>query len=238
MGIAGTQSDAVRRTDLFDVLVSKVHDSGKGTPTTRLIYVAKLNRRELNADFQKGYLSSIIGKYSDEDVVTGAALVYPGVLVHVIEASSSTVHGILRELSKADTRDSRVSQSRVILSTDDVSTRCYSSWFAAYVTASTSSDHVDAVEEAMLTQTAGDVNAFLRKLGGSLASLSDIDLRKQLYSLDSFHDDLPSSDTLLSLVPAESAPTINEYLDIFSSAVDVDLIDDEQVWPMPAPMRF
>lgn len=49
-------------------------------------------------------------------------------------------------------------------------------------------------------------------------------------------DDAPSTETLLSLVPAEDAPTLQEFLDIFDTPVNVDL-DSEKVWPMPNAIR-
>ncbi len=55
-------------------------------------------------------------------------------------------------------------------------------------------------------------------------------------SLDSYHDDMPAPEVVLSLVPAEDAPTLEEYLDLFDAPINVDL-DSERVWPMPESFR-
>jgi hypothetical protein len=61
--------------------------------------------------------------------------------------------------------------------------------------------------------------------------------RKQLSALASFHDDLPAPESLLSLVSAEDAPTLPEFLDIFDAPVNLDL-DSERVWPMPPALKY
>lgn len=40
-----------------------------------------------------------------------------------------------------------------------------------------------------------------------------------------------------SLCCVQDAPTFDEYLEIYDSPVNVDL-DSEQVWPLPAPLRY
>ena len=55
-------------------------------------------------------------------------------------------------------------------------------------------------------------------------------------NLESHVDGIPAPESILSLTPAEDAPTVAEYLDIFGGTVNVDL-DSESVWPMPMPIK-
>ena len=62
------------------------------------------------------------------------------------------------------------------------------------------------------------------------------EIKRRLASLESAVDGLPAPETVLSLTPAEDAPTLTEYLDIFNGSVNVDL-DSDSVWPMPMPLK-
>jgi hypothetical protein len=56
-------------------------------------------------------------------------------------------------------------------------------------------------------------------------------------SLDSYAENIPAPEVILSLCPADDAPTLDEYLDIFNGPANVDL-DSELVWPAAAPLKF
>ncbi|GFH24198.1 uncharacterized protein HaLaN_21944, partial [Haematococcus lacustris] len=54
------------------------------------------------------------------------------------------------------------------------------------------------------------------------------ELKRRLAAMDQYCEDLPAPELLMSLVPAEDAPTVEEFLDIFDAPVTVEL-DSEKV---------
>jgi hypothetical protein len=58
------------------------------------------------------------------------------------------------------------------------------------------------------------------------------ELKTALESIGTYWEGMPSCQTLLSLVPYEAAPTVEEFLKLFTGPVDIDLAG-ERVWPMP-----
>jgi hypothetical protein len=81
----------------------------------------------------------------------------------------------------------------------------------------------------------GDFSYALKHLVPNQSIQSEI--RRSLSSIEGITEGLPAPEMLLTLTPADDAPTIAEYLDIFSGPINVDL-DSESVWPIPPPLRI
>eukprot|EP00798_Chlamydomonas_sp_ICE-L_P001595 gene1595-32983_t len=200
---------------------------------SRLIYVATTSKKQSNSDAMKEFYSSIIDKVDQTGEVTGLLIVYPSVLIH---ARSSTLMSLLREILGAGP-DSAIAEARVVASTEDIPVRVYSAWNAAFVNTASSADVMDPADAATLVKNASEINAFVRKVGPTLSNLSESDVQRRLSAMESYYEDAPNPEVILSLVPSEEAPTMLEYLDIFDSPVNVDL-DSEQVWPLPTAPRY
>jgi len=97
-------------------------------------------------------------------------------------------------------------------------------------------DTMDAADATTILKTATELNAFMRKVGPTLIGQSESELRKRLNAMDAFYEDMPAPEVVLSLVPADDAPSLDEYLELFDEPVNIDL-DSERVWPMQPP-RF
>jgi hypothetical protein len=57
------------------------------------------------------------------------------------------------------------------------------------------------------------------------------ELKVALESISTYWESMPTVDSVLSLVPFESAPNLDDFLRLFQGPVDVDL-ESERVWPM------
>mmetsp|Transcript_3901 Transcript_3901/g.8374 ORF Transcript_3901/g.8374 Transcript_3901/m.8374 type:complete len:240 (+) Transcript_3901:151-870(+) len=236
---SGPQSEyeATARESLLDVVLEKLHKAGKTTIYSRFTYVAKFNRREQNIDALKAFYQKIIDKYDQSGEVTGLLLAYPACMVHMLEARTSTLMSILREVHAASPSDSRIQEARVVSSTEDIPSRCFNAWYCAFVNTASSTDTMDAADSSTIVKSASELTAFMRKAGPGLVGHSDAELRRRLSSFDSYFEDVPAPELLLSLTPAEDAPSLEEFLDIFDAPINVDL-DSESVWPMPMGLKY
>jgi hypothetical protein len=160
----------------------------------------------------------------------------------MLEARTSSLLAILRELSPCVVSHSSVSQSelqfleaRIVSSTEDIPSRCYSGLFSTFINSPSTTDTMDACDSTSIVKVASDLNLFLRKVGQSLQQgQTEAEVKRRLMSLESHFDNVPAPETILSLTPAEDAPTLDEYLSIFDAPVNVDL-ESEAVFPAPTP---
>uniref|UniRef100_A0A7S0RVP4 BLUF domain-containing protein n=1 Tax=Chlamydomonas leiostraca TaxID=1034604 RepID=A0A7S0RVP4_9CHLO len=224
------------RETLLDVVIDKLQKSGKNTIISRIILVGRYVRREQSIDYHKAFYSKLVDKHSQEGEITGLLLCYPSCMVHLLEAKTSVLMHLLRDLEAAGQAETRLAEARVVASTEDIPVRCFSAWYAGWVSTAGSAETMDAVDSTTIVKTASELNSFMRKIGPSLVGLSDSDLARRLATMESYHEDTPAAELVLSLVPAEDAPTLEEYMSIFDTPLNVDL-DSEQTWPMPRPLQ-
>lgn len=160
----------------------------------------------------------------------------------MLEARTSSLMAILRELTPSLVPSSSASQSelhfleaRIVSSTEDIPSRCYSGLFSTFVNSPSTTDTMDACDSTTIVRVASDLNSFLRKVGQSLQGLTEAEVKRRLNSLESHFESIPTPETILSLTPAEDAPTLDEYLSVFDAPVNVDL-ESEAVFPAPVPL--
>ncbi|KAF5836805.1 hypothetical protein DUNSADRAFT_5384 [Dunaliella salina] len=228
--------EGTTRESLLDVVQERLQKTGKSKLISRLIYVARFIRKEQSVEAHKTFHSKIIEKHQDGEV-SGFLLCYPWCMIHLIEARTSSLMSILRDTLNSGQQNHGMVEARVIASTEDIPSRCFEGWHAAFVSSGSHASQMDPVDSTTIVKDATEVNNFMRKVGPSLLGLSEIELRRKLYALESFFDDVPAPELVLALVPAEDAPTLDEYLDIFDVPLSIDL-DSEQVWPMPSHPRI
>ncbi|GFH25206.1 uncharacterized protein HaLaN_23134 [Haematococcus lacustris] len=152
------------------------------------------------------------------------------------KAKTSVIMSILRDMLAAGPQEHRLAEARVVASTEDIPMRCFGAWHAAFINTATNTDNIDAADSTTIVKSASELNASMRKLGGSLTDLTESELKRRLAAMDQYCEDLPAPELLMSLVPAEDAPTVEEFLDIFDAPVTVEL-DSEKVWPMPSMLK-
>lgn len=224
------------RETLLDVVLDKLQKSGKTTIVTRIILVGRFIRREGNVDYHQEFYGKLVEKHSHEGEITGLLLCYPACMAILLEAKNSVLMHLLRDLEAAGQAETRITEMRVISCTEDIPIRCFNGWYAGWVSVAGSADSMDAVDSTTIVKTGTELNSFMRKVGPTLVGLSDNDLARRLASIEAYYEDTPASELVLALVPAEDAPTLEEYLEIFNTAINVDL-DSEQTWPMPRPLQ-
>ena len=101
-------------------------------------------------------------------------------------------------------------------------------------------DAYEPEEEERVLKTTSGVNVAMLKLGAMLRECAGDAGRMEttLRTLASGFTELPTMPQLMGLLRTEEgAPTLEEFLDVYDAALDVDL-DSENVWPMPPPLRF
>ena len=81
------------------------------------------------------------------------------------------------------------------------------------------------------------MNLNVIKIGKSLAAMSPSDHASAVNNLAGAYIDVPVVTKCLGLVGNVGVPSLDEFLDIFDTPVDIDL-DSENVWPMPIPITF
>lgn len=225
------------RESLLDVVLDRLQKAGKSTIITRLVYVARFSRRETGIEAQRELYHRIVERHDLTGEVSGLLLVYPACMVHLLEARTSTIMAILRDTVAAGPEEGHIAEARVISSTEDIPQRAFSGYHTAFVNTASNVDRMDPADATTIVKQASELCTFMRKVGTSLQGHPESEVQHKLAAMDSYFDDLPAPEVLLALTPAEDAPTLDEYLQIFDSPVGVDL-DSEQTWPMHAPFRY
>ena len=149
-------------------------------------------------------------------------------------AASWRPHARSRNLSRARA----FPPVRVCASTDDMAV-AFPAFASAFVNVKTLEAYEPEEEERVLKTTSG-VNVAMLKLGAMLRECAGDAGRMEttLRTLASGFTELPTMPQLMGLLRTEEgAPTLEEFLDVYDAALDVDL-DSENVWPMPPPLRF
>ncbi|KAJ9506243.1 hypothetical protein QJQ45_014199 [Haematococcus lacustris] len=209
--------DTASRDSLLNVVLDKLQKSGKTVIVGRVIIVARFLRREANVDHFTEFFPKLFDKFHQDGETTGILLCYPTCCVHVLEAKTSVIMSILRDMLAAGPQEHRLAEARVVASTEDIPMRCFGAWHAAFVNTATNTDNIDAADSTTIVKSASELNASMRKLGGSLTDLTEVrgeclpwwyalhasELKRRLAAMDQYCEDLPAPELLMSLVPAE-----------------------------------
>jgi len=209
----------------------------------RVVFLAENNEKVSTKEASARHLEEILSTARDEDggvsaaPQTGIALVYPEATLVVLEASTRGVMAAARALEESLAR-APFHSVRVCASTDDMAV-AFPAFASAFVNVKTLEAYEPEEEERVLKTTSG-VNVAMLKLGAMLRECAGDAGRMEttLRTLASGFTELPTMPQLMGLLRTEEgAPTLEEFLDVYDAALDVDL-DSENVWPMPPPLRF
>ncbi|GLC67795.1 hypothetical protein PLESTF_000608200 [Pleodorina starrii] len=221
---------------MVSIVTPPVIGNSQSVLITRIVYVARMLQRHNTMEGVRLQMSRIIDKHGQDGEITGFLLVYPLCYIHVIEGKTPQLMGVLREVLTHGS-ELRLTETRVISSCEDVPARYFNTWYAAFLPSNSSVEVMDPLDTFGAVKSASNINAFLRKAGPELTSPQDPETRRKLSAVESSFEEVPAQEVVLSLAPTEDAPTVSEYLDIFDAPVNVDL-ESEQVWPMPAQLRY
>lgn len=234
---ASNDYEATTRESLLDVILDRMAKAGKSTIISRVVLVAQMNSRMQNVDHHKAFFTKLVDKIHLEGDITGLVLAYPTCLAAIFEAKTGILLQVLRDLQSTPAADSKISAARIICCTEDIPARVFHSMHMGWVASLSNADSSEGLDSASAVKAGADLNAFLRKVGSSFVGLSESELRKRLFSLESYHDEVPPPEQLLALTATEDAPTIEEFLELFDAPINVDL-DSEKVWPMPTSLKY
>ncbi|GFH09799.1 uncharacterized protein HaLaN_05008, partial [Haematococcus lacustris] len=253
--------DTASRDSLLNVVLDKLQKSGKTAIVGRVIFVARFIRREANVDHFTEFFPKLFDKFHQDGETTGILLCYPTCCVHVLEAKTSVIMSILRDMLAAGSQEHRLAEARYSRSRLESAGPSRAGVVACRGPIRGGVEPADGEDRAAsagrrqaahltghscvlpahtgpgrIVKSASELNASMRKLGGTLTDLTESELKRRLAAMDQYCEDLPAPELLMSLVPAEDAPTVEEFLDIFDAPVTVEL-DSEKVWPMPSMLK-
>lgn len=209
----------------------------------RVVFLAENNEKVSAKEASARHWEEILTVARDEDggasaaPQTGVALVYPEATLVVLEASYRGVMAAARALEESLAR-APFHSVRVCAATDDMAV-AFPAFTSTFINAKTLDAYEPEEEERVLKTTSG-VNVAMLKLGAMLRECAGDAGRMEttLRTLASGFTELPTMPQLMGLLRTEEgAPTLEEFLDVYDAALDVDL-DSENVWPMPPPLRF
>lgn len=222
------------RQSLLDVTQEKLQKQGKTVVISRILIVIETSDKHNSskAETEEAHSAMLKAARGETDKETGLLIVFPNCIVHMLETTTKMIFTYLRKLLKAE----GISSMKVISSTEDIPSRAFPKWYSSFVDSPTSG-HYDGDEGESLVNTASEVNIALIKLGKHLSGLGQRDADSSMESLRTAYPDLPQIDPFMIVCNSEEAPSVQEFLDIYDSPVDIDL-ESENVWPMPVPLTF
>ena len=206
--------------------------------------VCENGERVTSKDMVAGFWEELLSFVRDElggGEMTGVVLVYPDCTLVVLEGPTRQIMDVLRKLDEvlveAAPEEKMFGAVKVCASTEDIPRAAFASFEAAYVNSATAEAY-EAEEAENLVKTTSGVNIAMLKLGAKLGGMARGEMDQTLNNLTGAFPELPIMQSLMGLLMAEEgAPTLEEFLDIYDAALDVDL-DSENVWPMPPPLKF
>ena len=206
--------------------------------------VCENGERVTSKDMIAGFWEELLSFVREElggGETTGVVLVYPDCTLVVLEGMTRLIMDVLRKLDEvleeAEPEERMFGAVKVCASTEDIPRNAFTTFEAAYVNSATAEAY-DAEETENLVKTTSGVNIAMLKLGAKLGGMQRGETEQTLNNLTGAFPELPLMQSLMGLLMAEEgAPTLGEYLDIYDSALDIDL-DSENVWPMPPPLKF
>lgn len=231
---------------------SSVDQGAKGVNAipARMVLLCENHERVESADAFSAYFDELVAatrsastssdESSDESSVSGVALVYPDAALAVLEATARGVNAAARFVETTLER-APFHSPRVCACTDDAA-RAFQTWHPPVFVNAKTLDVYEPEEDEKLLKTTSEVNHAMLELGEKLradeASGGKSGVEKTLKTLANAFEALPSTQTLVGLLRSPNgAPTVEEYLDVYDAALDVDL-DSEKQWPMPPPLAF
>mmetsp|Transcript_2170 Transcript_2170/g.7576 ORF Transcript_2170/g.7576 Transcript_2170/m.7576 type:complete len:252 (-) Transcript_2170:2771-3526(-) len=232
----------VPRPSLLDVVQDRLQKQGK-MPTgprsvpSRMLLLAKTDGTQTGKDAVASYWEGVLRECRGEsERETGLLLVFPNCVLHMVEGTASLLMDVCRRLEAAAPDECHMRGVKVCASTEDVPSPAFLTWEACFVN-EPPVEGAEAEDPETMVDAVSDVNLGLLRLGGVLKQMARAELDGALDNLRSAYPDLTPMTTLLGILATEGAPTLTEFLDIYDSAVDVDL-ESEKVWPLPPVIKF
>lgn len=247
--LATAEPDANERTSLLDVVRDRLKAQGKiplgpNGLLSRMVILSRTvgtasTKEPLQREWSRLLKAAVANSASKDapeemDVLTGLLLVYPGCALHMIEGPNGVLMEVLRLLEADSTLSSQLSDSsKVCAATEDIPRRAYQHWTSAFVPAGTGeTGDVNAEEEELVT-ICSDANLGLISLGTQMTEQETTSAQMSA----ALADHVPPQGNLLTALMSDGAPTLWEFLEIYDTAVEIDL-ESEAVWPVPNGLKF
>lgn len=203
---------------------------------TRLLYVGEIPKtttKQEICDYHKSFLTEIGAD------VSGLMLLQSTTFLNLIEATPDVIIALLRhmQLEMENAEAPCIANVRVVANTEDCPTRAFVSW--SYRSVSLPPQASDLGDTDIVTSSFNMYHKLVQ-LGQHLtdADLTPADISAALDSLkQKYAQYLPSNELVAAFSVSEDVASLEEYLELFDSPVDVEL-EDEKVWPPPEPINF
>eukprot|EP00472_Partenskyella_glossopodia_P009404 CAMPEP_0197515362 /NCGR_PEP_ID=MMETSP1318-20131121/525_1 /TAXON_ID=552666 /ORGANISM="Partenskyella glossopodia, Strain RCC365" /LENGTH=250 /DNA_ID=CAMNT_0043063721 /DNA_START=20 /DNA_END=772 /DNA_ORIENTATION=+ len=210
-----------KKQTLLDLAVD-VYKKRKNTRTSRMFYTCLKGKKNGIEKLHKKFVK-IPSESSDRGQITGFASLLSGtVFVHIIEAPTKVLEGLLRELVKAEQKE-LIKDCRIISFTEEV-TRFYKKW-----TINESSPDADEPREQETHVLGWSLLQKMLQLG--IESGEEAPSEKLLLKY------VPSTQKMLKVASSNDLCSPAEYVEIFNSPIDFTL-GNEKMWPVEDLVKF
>lgn len=236
------------RVSLYDMLDAKNQAANRKTFLNRVTFVSKL--RNNFSDKSK------LGEYYDKmfrnqqqalanntknvnpfnEKVTGISVIYPTIMVHVIESSIETIKEILTDLERmhADS-DEMISETKILNVDHEIHIRLFPIYTFKMMNltlesgASDPNETVDAICTEMMTR--------LLRMGKFLYDQAKGTLKKE--TIDALHEThpefLPNQSNANFMLKSEELWTPKEYLEFYVKPFNI-VLESDLTWPAPSKL--
>lgn len=238
----GEDSLTAPRQSLLEVVQERLTEKGlnalgpAGIPARMVVLcknVEEAKSKDVIAAVWEGLLKDARGGGEKE---TGCLLVYPHCTLCMMEGATKQLMEVLRKFEQMSEGERMCSTIKVCASTEDIPSRAFLRFATSFVSSATQ-DSYEPEEQETIVKTTSELNINMLKLGMYLSDKSKQEVDSILENLKASFPVTPMMNTMMGLLLAEGAPTLEEFLDIYDSTMDIDL-DSENVWPMAPPLNF
>lgn len=232
------QFDAPRRS-LLDVVQEKLQNQGKTVVLSRIVYLGSIDPKIVSKEDVLAMHEDVFVKVREEMEMdmTGLLMCYSNTFIHVLEAQTKALLAFLREVNSIAPHERPFTAIRVISSTEDIPYRAFPKWSSTFIAAEDDNKPAVYADQDAIVEAASGVNLNLIKIGKSLSAMTSAEADSAVSNLAGAYIEVPVVTKCLGLVSNAGVPSLEEFLDIFDTPVDIDL-DSENVWPMPIPITF
>lgn len=243
--------EVMQRPSLLDVVQEKIVTAKgdaackiPGVIPARIVLLCENREKVTGKDEAEAFWTEILtAAGSGDGDARCAVLAYPEATITAIEGTTSTVGDVAREIESVHDRvaadKGQYASVRVVSTTEDMAKFVLPGpgVFASFVNSPTAEAY-EELEPARVFKATSAVNIAVLGLGMKLRGMSSGERELALKDISAVAPELPTLKQLMGLLKQpEGAPTLNEFLEVYDSPLDVDL-DGENVWPMPPTLKF
>lgn len=232
------------RLSLYDILEAKNQSANRKTILHRIVMVSKLRNNFSN--------KAKIGEYYDkmfrnqqqqittqknpnpfQEKVTGISIIYPTLMVQIIETSLETLKDILKDLETMhNNEDSMIAETRILNIAHEIHIRLFPVY--TFKMMNLSLEHESSEPTETTEALVGDILVRLLRMGKFLYDQAKTQLKKEV--IDNLHEQhpelFPNQNHVNFLLKCQDLWSPKEYLSYYEKPFNI-IFESELSWPAP-----